>query len=832
MNRRPARGLARRRASLAYAALSAALAAAWSPAAADENLPLPLAGGAYRVAQRAYDEYARGDYDAALRDAREAVRLRPDVARLRTLLHEAETASRRHAQPLAVHPASGTEGNAQNRHTARDAATRDTAGRRTVAQHATTGDALAQQAATGDAVAQHAATRSTAAQHDAATQAPAPATATPAPQPQPHDAPTGAAATQRFAAEAYRAAADNRPQDAADLFQRALDAGGPNHELEGRRDAMRRQMAQQPAGDAYRALAADQLDEARAQIAQAIALAPDVMSYRLLLVNVLIRQQRYADAEQAAGDAIRVDDEDAVPVLLRGYLRQQQGRRELARADYARALGNDTLGDDDLRELRLYVADAYMAARAWQDADALLGKLPARDGEANWRRALIAYHREHGGQPPLLAPFLDCRVTPYGTVCNAQPAPSASNAMIAAIYRALGQHERAAALALARVLAASKPNEQRYRRVLAQALDANGEHSAAQQARAHLDPPAPDLEFAYLAATSGAPALALDAFQQIDAAGKLPPRALQDAAFSAINANDKPAAVRYFERGIDAADAGQLDATEQQRYDMRRSVDELERQFGAYVSLSYRGSNNMQTGQNQSALVGDNLQLGTEAYWRPRALEHDGAYVDLYARLTGTPYSAPSTSTDRATGATFTGSSPTGLASLLSAFGVRWKPLAGQNAILAFERQQAIGSKAQSDWLARLGYSNGVGTDLRYDRANWNSAQVYAETGYYTIANTYYFTSELQGGRSFRLPEAWFHHTTLEPLAVLGADYNNAYNTPLAVGVGVGVNLRTWFREDRYHAPRSYLDVSIQYRVRIAGDDRATGWFIRSVFNF
>ncbi|NIF81879.1 bacteriophage N4 adsorption protein A, partial [Paraburkholderia sp. Cy-641] len=66
----------------AVSILCAALFAACAESRADETLPLPLAGSAYRIAQQAYDEYARGDYDAAARDAREAVRLRPDVARL------------------------------------------------------------------------------------------------------------------------------------------------------------------------------------------------------------------------------------------------------------------------------------------------------------------------------------------------------------------------------------------------------------------------------------------------------------------------------------------------------------------------------------------------------------------------------------------------------------------------------------------------------------------------------------------------------------------------------------------------------------------------------
>ncbi|MEO6292638.1 MAG: hypothetical protein ABIO88_08455, partial [Burkholderiaceae bacterium] len=47
-----------------------------------------------------------------------------------------------------------------------------------------------------------------------------------------------------------------------------------------------------------------------------------------------------------------------------------------------------------------------------------------------------------------------------------------------------------------------------------------------------------------------------------------------------------------------------------------------------------------------------------------------------------------------------------------------------------------------------------------------------------------------------------------------------------------GVSLRYWFNEDRYNAPRSYMDLSLQYRGRISGDDRAKGVFVRATLNF
>ncbi|WP_034293513.1 bacteriophage N4 adsorption protein A [Herbaspirillum sp. RV1423] len=938
------------RAVLSPVALACAMACASGWAAAPAQQELPLSGPAYQIADQAYRAYARGDYDAAVRNAREAVRLRPDLARLKTLLQQAQTAARRGRQPRA-----STAGGRIDRRDiqaaqksrpsqpADEAAARalQAADRNDLPQASREIAAAIEQAprvvqyrllqtdflirrqqydqaeaastralqyiddaddaddgalpailhgyllqrrdqyqdarqfyvkalqtdALGDEDMRNlrliVADAALAAQDHAmaiAALEPLPATDPEAGERRklaavdeaaslPLQAPALRCLINRFgpvcslfaaerpsrtlAAQAYRAAAQGHPRDALALFEQALRIGGANAELAARRDGVRRQLAQEPAAEAYQALADDDAATAERAASQAIAYAPDVMNYRLLLIDALERQEQYAAAERAAGEAIQIDDEDAVPLILRAYLRQRQGNYRSAREDYRQALDNDVLSDDDRRNLRLYVADAATAAADTGLATATLASLAADDKEAAWRRALLDLRqRQRSGPPPLQAPFLDCRVTPYGTVCTAAPAVGAPNALIGAIYRALATKQYDEAVKLARMLHALATANDGYRRVLAQTLTAAGRDDEASRVADGLRNDGPDLGFAYMAAMAGAPELALQTFRQADEAGKLPPQALQNAAFSAINANERQTAVQYFKRAIDAADDGTLKLAPQQLFDTRRAVSELEREWGAYVSASYRGSNNMQAGQNQAATIGDSLQIGTEAYWRPPSLNRDGRYVDLYGRITGTAYSAPTTSTDTRTGNTFSGKPAVGASSLMSAFGVRWKPLASQNLIAAFERQQPLGSAAQGDWLARLGYSYGRGTDLRADADRWNTTQLFAETGYYLQAQTYYFTSELQSGRSYLLPENWGKNTVLWPHAVLAADYNTGYPTPLAVGAGVGVNLRHWWREDHYHAPRSYADLSIQYRRKIAGDERANGWFVRAVFNY
>ena len=51
-----------------------------------ETLPLPLTGPAYISANEAYSAYERKDYDLAIAKARQALRQRPDITRLNTLI--------------------------------------------------------------------------------------------------------------------------------------------------------------------------------------------------------------------------------------------------------------------------------------------------------------------------------------------------------------------------------------------------------------------------------------------------------------------------------------------------------------------------------------------------------------------------------------------------------------------------------------------------------------------------------------------------------------------------------------------------------------------------
>jgi hypothetical protein len=70
------------------------------------------------------------------------------------------------------------------------------------------------------------------------------------------------------------------------------------------------------------------------------------------------------------------------------------------------------------------------------------------------------------------------------------------------------------------------------------------------------------------------------------------------------------------------------------------------------------------------------------------------------------------------------------------------------------------------------------------------------------------------------------------PYAVLGADYDSSIDHRVPAGAGVGVSTRYWMRDSAYDTPRSFVDLSVQYRWHITGDDRSRGLFFGAIYSY
>ncbi|MEX5684375.1 NfrA family protein [Pseudomonas silesiensis] len=341
------------------------------------------------------------------------------------------------------------------------------------------------------------------------------------------------------------------------------------------------------------------------------------------------------------------------------------------------------------------------------------------------------------------------------------------------------------------------------------------------------------LQIAYLSVQAGDDDAAHGSFRKADADTRLTPTATQDAAYTAMRVNDDEQAVSYFKRVIDAQGSGNLDMPAQQLFDTRRAVADVSRTWGLTSTTSYRGnssSSGLSAAPTSGSTSNDNLQNSTELSWRPLGYRN-ARFVELYGRVTDTLWSKNS-------------DSDTGFDALQGAVGVRVKPFTALNVMAAVERTFPLGSSdVDGDWLVRLGYGSSVGTDLRVDTSSWWTSQLFAEAGHYINDSRDYFNSEWQVGRSYAIGGTGSRWVSF-PHVVAAFDYDSKMHSETAAdgstdsssgkagGLGVGNNVRYWFREDTYNAPRSYVDFSLQYRVKVLGDERAEGVFARLTYSY
>ncbi|VVO31056.1 NfrA family protein [Pseudomonas fluorescens] len=527
---------------------------------------------------------------------------------------------------------------------------------------------------------------------------------------------------------------------------------------------------------------------------QAVTQAPENLDYRLLLIETLQRQQHLPEAEQASNDAQQALGN--VPALR---VRYESIQRHMA--VQAAAQGYAALGRQDYNAAVVYAKDAVQRfprdptyRRLLVSAQTAQGELPEALSSANAGLAFTENDATLLVQRGHLRKRLGDRAGARQDFTQALAVGNLSTEEQASLYAALGNYQMA-------------------RERLQQARQAGAITSTGE------------LELAYLLLEAGDFPAAQAAFAQADGQTPLPPRATQDAAYTALRTGDDAQAISYFKRAV-----GELPMTDQQLFDTRRAVADVSRDRGLTSTTSYRGNSSINGLNGAPSSNTDNLQNSTEAFWRPLGYRN-ARFVELYGRVTDTLWSKED-NTD------------TGGKALQGTLGVRVKPFTQVNIMAALERSFPLGSSnIDGDWLLRLGYGASLGTDLRVDTPSWWTSQLYAESGHYLDASRTYFNSEWQIGRSYVIGQPGSRWVTF-PHLVAAADYNSKmfgetdagkhtrYSSGNSGGIGLGNNLRFWFREGTYTAPQSYLDLSLQYRARVFGDESAQGVFARLSYSY
>lgn len=688
---------------------------------------LPLAGNAYRIAEQAFGAYERGDYAQAYRNATEAARLRPDVARLRLLQIYAAQKLGRNDEARALAQRAIADGINDPALPGLASAPRTSsgvagAGRVTTAARPTAAE-LAYQRAFALATQAYEAYN-----NDRMTEAASKAEQAFRQQPQ-----QGAWATLWVAS----LEAQQQLEQADAAAATAIQLGAPNvGDLQAKRVALGRQRAVKPAQEAYQALIAQDFGAATGFARQAVERAPDVASHRLLLMTAQMLDEQLPAAEATADQALDNDSDDTVALVMRAYLRQRQMKSAQANADFDAALKQDWLDAQQQRNVRLLAVDAALAAGDHERAARLLQPLQQdsdADLDADSRKAIEqavvargkALRHPHAATDLSLsaypAPFQQCRDTPYGTQCEVMPADlQGEGGASQRAYAAFGRQDYQEAIRQAQQALNDDPDNLTLQALLTTTLSA-GDRAQAAQARQRLDAALaakPNdagllMQRGYLNQRVGQPEQALADFRAAEATGKAPPTVLLDQAYASAASGDNRQAVTLLRGAIDSADAGTVKLDKAQRYNTRSSIANLSREWGIIASAGYRGARQAATNLGGAAIStpGDSVFGTLEAFWRPSATNNRHGTLEAYARIANTLYDGGGTfesikAVDPCTGVATDDAreraerlsrsrSIAGWPSTIASFGVRYA--FGQTGLSAgIERRQFVGTATRN----------------------------------------------------------------------------------------------------------------------------------------
>jgi hypothetical protein len=531
------------------------------------------------------------------------------------------------------------------------------------------------------------------------------------------------------------------------------------------------------ADQAYKAIDRADFPSAVAHAKAAVAAEPGNRDYRRLLISALSQAGRNDEAEAAAATAEAQLGQDAQIAAQLGYGALQQGRTTAAMDHFSKALALGGLDAAQSRSVRLALADAALTAKQPQQALTALAPLSAeRSFDVQSRRAFA--------------------------------------------YAALDQDSEAAGAYAAALELAAQPADQAlmargqiYSLVKLKRIPEAREAFLAADRRGLLAAASPG-DAAMLGLAVGEDRRALELFKLAADRGELTPDMALNAGYAAQRQERNRAAADYFRTALDAAEAGKLELSPATTFQVRRAVADMTKRWGATVSAFYG-----QNGVSSATLApgARNIaQVGFEGYVRP-SLDGWASRVQFFVRAFET-VDAGNSQVD------------TGWKTAQAWVGVAAKPIRSQNLVLEASRMVKLGDLAHNDWMLRAAYSAGEGQDLRPGKTAWPMWQLYSEAARIVDLHETLAYADFKVGRTFSPPRA----AGLLVSPFLGATY--AYDNKLmrenTFSGGPGVMLRQWFRQTRYKAPQSYVDVILQYRFRLAGDDRSEGVFATLAYNF
>lgn len=615
------------------------------------------------------------------------------------------------------------------------------------------------------------------------------------------------------------------------------------------------------ASEVYRSLERNDLPAAIGFAEQAVALAPDVMAYRASLVELLMRAKRWPEADGVVTELLTHEPLEVSAWALRAVIRQAQGDYAKAVADFEHAFALPELDDVQHRWLRLTAVDSALKARDIARAKDWLGHPVLATGkDTEWAHALaqrqaeltrlsdpkLAQAGRDAATTDVLIPVQRCRLTPYGRAClllPGVPSADAGYAAASAAFRLMKSQQFGEAAQQARLAMTQEPGNTAYKQLLFDILSVDKQTDAAlAMAREYVaeqprdpswrlrlsgllfdvgQPEAARLELreavilmpadgeggidaAYLATRIQDHETAQSLYLHMADANRLKGSAWGDAAFSVLRLKMDYTALQFLRNGIDDLTAvrgapeapnvsGQIDM-------FRQASAEISRIWGLTSSLTLSRELSVpgSTGLAGAVAPTRSTVVGAEAYWRPFGYRN-GQLLEVFAR----GYATLSSTMD----------GPKGLGNGVGSVGVRGKPTADFPLMFSAWRQLPLGVLGEPDWVVQASYFQGWGTDVRATLPAWWTGLVTGEWSRALRQGQTYAAVEGRLGRSFKW-EATETAWALQPFASLKAEYNTQALDRSTQGLDVGLSLKRAFREDRYTAPMSNLELEWRHRLK------------------
>jgi Flp pilus assembly protein TadD len=521
---------------------------------------------------------------------------------------------------------------------------------------------------------------------------------------------------------------------------------------------------------------------------------------------------RYADTEQMANLAITKQPNDLNTIMLLVYALQKQGKIKQAQAAIQDALNHGL----DSPELRLaqrslapqpvartpsgspvtpaYIKGFALAGQAFTDfknrdfARAASGAQQAFEldpTQLDWAMLWMDALQAEGQYDQALAAIEGVMaLSPNGRTALAKRKMELvrrqADQFAQAGYDAIHAKQPSQAATLARKAIALLPHNTNYWLLLIEALKLEHLPQEALIATNEAIQNNPEdaavflMQRGYLHQSLGDKALALEDFKTARATGHAPPSAILDLAYAQASNGDKRAAVESFKQAVDQADNHTLELSPEQLFNTRSSIANLSREWGAYLSASYRGARPASTAIGGAAITvpGDSTFSTAELFWRPASFLNSSTQTfEVYGRMSNTIYDGGSkTSTQSGVDSCGTGvlsvgdetmnKGVSGLPTSLGALGIRFTPSTDIGVTFGVERQFMLGTATRTGtvvpesnaarcalnrsnqnaqyqtgagnggWMTYVTYGVYDGSELRMGKPDWFTLEAYAQTGY------------------------------------------------------------------------------------------------------